>query len=236
MDVVIPSSVLALKAELGPSGLMVYICLAETANDAGETSVSYDVIAQMTGLSRAVIARSILLLASHHVIARKKRYSRSTIYTLVHYLNLYSSSSFTTELLINTTSINEDIKSSESELMNYNSSDNELMRRDPPQENPRMTDAQEAAYAFAQATGMMAIPGQDRERRIQEIGALVRQYGLEGAIEKLRACWQEWQTRTRQDGRKYSRLNTGWIDWAIAGEIPEPNRNGRQREEVFIDV
>lgn len=232
-EIVLPLPVLNAKTAIGPNGLIVYVCLAEAAYPTRETSVSYDILQEMTGLSRSVISHALDLLVTHGLITKQRRFSKSTIYTLVHIMNFNSSSSSTTERLINTTTINSSIKSSEVELMNYSSSENELLATGE-KNTARMTDTEEAIYVFQQVTGMVAIPGQDRDRRITELGGLVRMHGVDGAIEKLKPCWAEWQKRKGKNGRGYSRLNPGWIEWAVADEIP--NKNGAHREEVFIDV
>jgi len=89
-------------------------------------------------------------------------------------------------------------------------------------------DATESLKVFSTVTGMMTFPSSSIDRDIERVGIIVRQRGVDDAINYLKDFYAAWVVRKRKDGKIYSKLNTTWLDWAIAGEIPEPyNPNGQ---------
>jgi len=79
-----------------------------------------------------------------------------------------------------------------------------------------------AMSLYREVTGHFTFPpGQYMATRIEIIQGLLRKYGHDGALERLRAAWVDWQNRRRKDnGLPYSGINTSWIDYAMADELP----------------
>jgi hypothetical protein len=71
-----------------------------------------------------------------------------------------------------------------------------------------------------QVTGMVTFIGGTREKDIERICSLYDRHKV-GTVEYLKPFYQAWL------GRSYSKVNTGWLDWAIAGQIPVQRGNGR---------
>ena len=43
----------------------------------------------------------------------------------------------------------------------------------------------------------------------------------------LTPYWEAWCNHKTKDGRPYSRTSAGWLEWAVAGQIPpESKKNG----------
>lgn len=91
----------------------------------------------------------------------------------------------------------------------------------------------QAEAVFRKVTNLLAMPNNSRRNGdIESIMAMVDSMGEGEAITRLSAAWKWWNTRTTKDGRKYSRTNTAWIDYAMTGdEISKPKsieRTGRK--------
>lgn len=68
----------------------------------------------------------------------------------------------------------------------------------------------------------MVMPANDRRvHDIEAIQAMLEEFGKAETVEKLRAAFAAWKACKRKDnGIGYSSLNTAWIDYAMAGELP----------------
>jgi hypothetical protein len=241
-DIGIPSEVIAMIPNIGTDAFSIWAVLNANADSNGDIAASYQFITGLTGIkSSATISACLKVLVAVGLLIKKRNFSAASTFRVAipslskgmdNSQSFINSTTVVHEGLkaINTTTINSSI--------NIKPSKNEGLDNITPSSlhYERMTDTEEAIYVFQQVTGMVAIPVQDRDRRISELGGLVRMYGVNGAIEKLRPCWTEWQKRKGKNGRGYSRLNPGWIEWAVADEIPDQGKNGAHREEVFIDV
>lgn len=86
------------------------------------------------------------------------------------------------------------------------------------------SSASDAVRVFGNVTGMIAIPGRedDRAYAIDSILQIARQHG-EKTQAYLASFYQAWL------GRKYSKTNIHWLDWAIAGEIPPKRSNDKDK-------
>lgn len=84
----------------------------------------------------------------------------------------------------------------------------------PLVEENKNTDFAEAIDVYSNVTGNMAFPNQSMDADIFRIGKLISVHG-DKTVDFLKPYWKEWTDR------KYSRTNTNWLDWAIAGEIPK---------------
>jgi len=80
----------------------------------------------------------------------------------------------------------------------------------------------DAASVFCEVTGMMIMPANERRAHdIEAILAMLRKHGRELTVDKLRAAFTAWKSKRRKDnGLSYSSLNTAWIDYAMADELP----------------
>lgn len=65
-------------------------------------------------------------------------------------------------------------------------------------------------------TGMIAYPSKARDEAPYAIRSLVSQHG-EDTIDYCKPFYWEWLKRG------YSKTNHGWLDWAVAGQIPKSN-------------
>lgn len=78
-------------------------------------------------------------------------------------------------------------------------------------------------------TGMTAYPSKARDEAPYIIRSLISNHG-QNTIEYCKKFYQEWINR------KYSKTNHGWLDWALAGEIPgskiNHKDNGKPTEYV----
>lgn len=82
-----------------------------------------------------------------------------------------------------------------------------------------------AEHLFEQVTGFTAIPGDHREDDLGKLQSILTKHKAR-APAYLAPYWQEWLKR------RYRKTNTGWLDWAIVGEIPptkgDPSNDWKQ--------
>lgn len=67
---------------------------------------------------------------------------------------------------------------------------------------------------FTSVTGMVVIPGKNRDDDMDKLNALIAKH-RDNVVDVLKPYYQAWLDR------KYSKVNTGWLDWAIAEQIPK---------------
>lgn len=84
---------------------------------------------------------------------------------------------------------------------------------------------------FRRVTGLLMVPAGGREEVYSTIEALLREYGEEKTVDKLRAAWSFWTSKIRKDnGQKYSKLNHAWVSYALvdedAGQPVQANSDG----------
>ena len=117
MGITLPDNIVELLPRIEPGGLALYCYLLDVAGESQECSPSYDMIQKATGLARATIKRYLGLLIAAGLISEKRRFSASTVYTIV-----AISSNYELAAHLTTTTVKESIKdkrviSSENELM-----------------------------------------------------------------------------------------------------------------------
>lgn len=82
-----------------------------------------------------------------------------------------------------------------------------------------------AEHLFEKVTGFTAIPGAHREEDLGKLQSILTKHKAR-APAYLAPYWQEWLKR------RYRKTNTGWLDWAIVGEIPptkgDPSNDWKQ--------
>jgi hypothetical protein len=91
-----------------------------------------------------------------------------------------------------------------------------------PTYSGKCIDAVKAESIYREVTGFMSIPSLSREeatRMICDI-ALVKGTETTAYLKQFYTAWLD-PKRRRKDGRTYSKLGTGWLDWASAGTIPD---------------
>ena len=93
-------------------------------------------------------------------------------------------------------------------------------------EENKNVDFMEAIDVYSNVTGNMAFPQQSIDADIYRIGKLIGVHG-DKTVEYLKPYWAEWTNR------KYSKTNTAWLDWAIAGEIPRRKGNNKPAVEKY---
>ena len=86
---------------------------------------------------------------------------------------------------------------------------------------------------FTLVTGMYAFPAKSKDADIERITALHEQHngGLEEFLVPFYEAWVG-------PPRGYNKINTGWLDWAIAGEIPKTKaeQESARFDEAFKEV
>jgi len=86
-----------------------------------------------------------------------------------------------------------------------------------------------ATKIFTDVTGMLNVPFGMVNAVYATIAALIGKYGVEGAREEVKKYYTAWRERG------YSKLNTGWLDWALAGEIPVQRKKVSPPTEAVTD-
>lgn len=86
-----------------------------------------------------------------------------------------------------------------------------------------------ATKIFTDVTGMLNVPFGMVNAVYATITALIGKYGVEGAREEVKKYYTAWRERG------YSKLNTGWLDWALAGEIPVQRKKVSPPNEAVTD-
>jgi DNA-binding transcriptional ArsR family regulator len=222
-NVTVTPEIIQMIPRIEPGGLALYCYLASLAAETGECSPCYEMIQEVLGISRGTIERYISLLRAAGLISTKRRFSASTVYAIV-------DSSLNNRLAIplTTTTINR-LRSK-----GIISPENRLM--DNMTELPRFqTDEEEAFYVFAQVTGLMAFNSRTEQQDIKRLGAIIKQRGIEDGINYLKPFFVDWcKRKSATTGKPYNRMTTGWLDWAIGGEIPQ---NGKRpaKDEIFVE-
>jgi hypothetical protein len=83
-------------------------------------------------------------------------------------------------------------------------------------------------------TGMLAFPGTQEEQAtaISKIRTCMIGRNVDQTVEFLKPFYNAWRER------KYSKVNLAWLDWALAGEIPEykPKDNGKPKTITKSDA
>lgn len=77
-------------------------------------------------------------------------------------------------------------------------------------------------------TGMIAYPSKARDEAPYLIRSLVAQH-QDKTIDYCKTYYQEWLKRG------YNKTNHGWLDWAIAGQIPKSKGNGKFTRYEKVD-
>jgi hypothetical protein len=235
---------------IGANALTVYLCMAASADENNETTISYQTIRDWTGFSRTTIAAAIRTLISHNLIQPKRRFSASTVYTLispdtglidpplVQILIIISPDSgrLTTTTIKESINNIESINSSSSSikrpkvgLMDYSSPENGLMDGG---RNGRFDEAGAQALIM-QLTGWARIPGNNDEA-MHALGAVIDLHDKHGddTLDYLRPFWDEFRRRYPRSTRVF------WLtDWAVQGVIPDDKKRPSRRktkEEIGV--
>lgn len=89
----------------------------------------------------------------------------------------------------------------------------------PATPNP-LPSIQEAHDIWTTVTGMTAMPGNAQEQQVKydKVISLCRDKTRQEAVEFLRTYWKAWLDRG------YKKVNPAWLDWAVAGEIPDAKK------------
>lgn len=88
------------------------------------------------------------------------------------------------------------------------------------EEMQQAEDFADACEVFATVTGQMAFQTKTQAEDIRRVNVIIAKHGKDKAKDYLQQYFNHWCNRKGKDGRPYSKMNTGWLDWAIAGEIP----------------
>lgn len=85
----------------------------------------------------------------------------------------------------------------------------------------RADDFTDACEVFATVTGQMTFQSRTQAEDIRRINTIISRLGKDKAKDYLRQYYESWTKRKGKDGRPYSKMNTGWLDWAVAGDMPD---------------
>lgn len=80
-----------------------------------------------------------------------------------------------------------------------------------------------AQKVYFGVTGFASLPSAMIEKSYQLWKFAIDRGGIEQAAEYLKPFYDEWITRKNKAGALYSKTGSGWVDWAISGEIPGKN-------------
>lgn len=80
-----------------------------------------------------------------------------------------------------------------------------------------------AEKVYLGVTSMSALPSSMIDKSYQLWRFAIDRGGIEPAIEYLKPFYSDWITRKNKAGALYSKTGSGWVDWAISGEIPGKN-------------
>lgn len=94
--------------------------------------------------------------------------------------------------------------------------------------------ADAAVRVYNSVTGYFAIPG-DSKDSLPKLDGLLEKHRRDEqkTIDYCKPYFTAWCGRRTRDGRFYSKTSMGWLDWALAGEIPPetpPPGNGERRK------
>lgn len=95
--------------------------------------------------------------------------------------------------------------------------------REEAEETPRYSNSPSAVASriYTEVTGQISVPSSILDDVIADIESVLMQRDtVEETIEYLRPYYQTWITTKGKNGRLYSKTNPGWLEWAIAGEMP----------------
>ena len=218
-----PNEAIEFLPKIGPEAWAIYCYLVSLANGELRCSPSYEMIQAGTGLARGTIAKYLSSLRSSGLVGFERRFSASTVYSILTISPQYGLAIPLTTTTINTT---KRVNSSSKSLISPQCG---LMGS--------MDDVGEAFYVFAQTTGLLAFNSRTEQADIKRLGAIIKQNGVEKSIEFLKPFFEAWCKRVSANtGKPYSRTTTGWLDWAIGGEIPPEwsNGNGAQKSKGQI--
>lgn len=93
-----------------------------------------------------------------------------------------------------------------------------------------------ALKIYQGVTGLIDFPSTDRDTAGNRIFKFwVQKKSIAATIEYLKPFFEDWCGRKGKNGKPYNRLGMGWLDWALAGEVPEQvpsNSTGRNRPKL----
>jgi hypothetical protein len=92
---------------------------------------------------------------------------------------------------------------------------------------PEIPDAMTVERIFQKLTSMVTFPGRTRDSDIERLCAIYDRHKA-GTLAYLLPFWQAWNQRG------YHRVNTGWLDWAISGQIP-PQHPGKRPPRLPVE-
>jgi len=88
---------------------------------------------------------------------------------------------------------------------------------------------------YSKVTTFVAIPG-DQQKVFDAIEAMRANYKtVPEMVEYLKPFYQEYILRRGVDGRPYQKTGHGWLDWAIAGEIPASKNDETSKSQSIQD-
>ena len=212
-----PNQAIQFLPQIGPEAWAIYCYLVGMTNGNNQCSPSYEMIMAATGLARPTVSKHLPRLYSAGLITPQRRFSASTVYTI----SIISTQCELTAPL--TTTIKESIDKSAISTQHELMGDIKHFR----------DDYEEAFYIFAQVTGFMAFNSQSEKTDIKRIEAVAKKYGVDGSIEYLKPYFAAWcERRSNATGKQYNRTTTGWLDWAIGGEIPAESKPQKQHNDA----
>jgi hypothetical protein len=93
---------------------------------------------------------------------------------------------------------------------------------------------QQAMKLFTEVTGMPTIPSSDRRGEwLEVILLLINNFGEAETRRRMEEAFGAWSKKRTKDGRQYSRTHCAWLNYALAGEIPQDIKSKKIHPEIF---
>jgi len=86
---------------------------------------------------------------------------------------------------------------------------------------------------------MATFLGGSREQDIPRIEAIFARNGraFERTVAELKRYFDAWcNTLSPKTKRKYSRSNSSWLDWVVAGEVPASSNGSKPKKEYDYEA
>lgn len=93
----------------------------------------------------------------------------------------------------------------------------------PPPDFRALSENTVAEKVYLGVTGFTSLPSSMIEKSYQLWRFAIDRGGIEQAVQYLKPFYSDWITRKNKAGALYSKTGSGWVDWAISGEIPGKN-------------
>ncbi len=220
MSVLVPDHAISSIGRVSSDAFTLYCYMLSIIDCNCQTTVDYETMRQALNVSKSTIRDALIQLKAAGLVTWKRRFDKSSQYTV------YTSTTVVPVDVL-TPPVNR-VNSIKDDDVNTSTSTHVVLVGNTPIFS---SDFDEAFYVYNAVTSFMAFNSQTQKQDIARIGALVKTHGILKAVEYAKPYFEAWCNRiSKKTGKTYSKMNTAWLDWAIAGEIPS-NGNGHKPEQ-----